>query len=119
MSNPAPPGIYTLTLPDVLRFMQAKGIASSCPVCQQPSLAVAGFGPNEATAALTYSEHPLAGQSFMPLMQPGYAKPVIPLECYNCGHIRLFSYYIVRQWAQNNPTPGSQLFNALTGGGDG
>lgn len=92
-----------LTLTDVQRFFSAKGVSAECPVCASHSRFVMGFNGNEATAALTYSSHPEGPVGYLPMLPGSLAKPLITVECSNCGFVQAFSYVVVFNWATQNP----------------
>lgn len=96
-----------LTLTDVQRFFTEKNVSSACPVCQSRNRFVMGFNGNEATAALTYSSHPEGPVSYLPMLPGNLAKPLITIECGNCGFVQTFSYVVVFNWVTQNPSPGN------------
>lgn len=98
-----------LTLTDVQRFFAEKGVATDCPVCKSQSRFIMGFNGGEATAALTYSNHPEGPVGYLPMLPGSLAKPVITIECGNCGYVQPFSYVVVFNWAMQNPNSNNVL----------
>lgn len=91
-----------LALHDVFRFFEAKRVSLGCPCCGADTF-ITGFGNNEAATALGYTSHPEGVSGFSYMLPINYARPVISVDCINCGNMRLFNYYVIYNWALQNP----------------
>ncbi|GEM_PF-7122566 len=93
-----------LSINDVQRFFIAKSIPNTCPVCSSEARYITGFGNGEATTALTYCDHPEGPVGYLQMLPSRLAKPVVAVECSNCGNVQCFAYHVIFNWVLQNPS---------------
>ncbi len=92
-----------LTLRDVQRFFVAKNISGACPCCQSMESYIVGFNANDSIPGFLYGTHPEGPYDYSYGLASAVLKPVVSVECANCGYIRAFNYHLVFNWVVQNP----------------
>ncbi|MEN5220520.1 hypothetical protein [Stenotrophomonas sp. TWI602] len=99
----------TLTFDDFKRFLIEKYKNNECPVCKQLAgielMFIRGGGGLPEVAGyygLIQSREPLDTIPASTTIT-GFALPMLPVSCKNCGYVQLFNVTTISQWIKKHP----------------
>lgn len=93
-----------VTYEDIVRYLSVKSTKQECESCGQAAWSIdtpitLSNGPATVSLVLASVDSPAGSFNNGGI----HHKPMISLECLNCGYTRLYGYNFIKKWLNENP----------------